>query len=90
MLNLLSIVFFKKIQDKLAFLKIPAQMFKAGELKVFEVLRFFVVFEAHFLIKFFLIKKTCIKHNEKSYAKNYDIANKFRKKEKNTNVDDAA
>ena len=57
-------------------------MFKAGELKVFEVLRFFGVFEAHFLIKFFLLKKTCIKHNEKSYAKNYDIANKFRKKEK--------
>ena len=54
--NLLSFVTFKELY-KSVFLKDAAQTFEVGDfLKIF--LRF-LLFEAHFLVKSFLIKKAC-------------------------------
>ena len=54
--NLLNFVTFKELQQKSALLKIAAQTFEAGHF-LNNFLRFWV-FEAHFLIKIFIIKKT--------------------------------
>ena len=61
---LLNFVTFKELQEKSTSLKTTAQVFEAGDF-LNTLLRFWR-FEAHFLVKFFIYKKSCIVSLESS------------------------